>query len=186
MKIYTRAGDKGDTGLLGGGRVGKDNARINAYGTVDECNALLGIVRTFDIGGQLDDMLSQIQNQLFVVGSDLATPDGKQTKIDRLDEDNIKVLEKWIDLIENLLPPLKQFILPGGCAAGAYLHLARTVCRRAERRVVALSRDDKVNSSVIVYLNRLSDFLFVAARTANLRAGEPDEVWIGRGPGKSK
>jgi cob(I)alamin adenosyltransferase len=186
MKIYTRTGDKGETGLLGGGRVGKDNTRINAYGTVDECNALLGIIRTFDIGGQLDDMLSQIQNQLFVVGSDLATPEGKQTKIDRVNDDNVKVLEKWIDLIEDSLPPLKQFILPGGCEAGSYLHLARTVCRRAERWAVALSRDEKVNSSVIVYLNRLSDFLFVAARAANLRVGKSDEPWIGQGPGKSK
>lgn len=177
MKIYTKTGDKGETGLWGGGRIGKDSVRITAYGTVDECNALLGIVRTFDLGRQLDDMLAQIQNQLFVVGSDLATPGDQETAISRVSQDSVRQLERWIDQLEESLPSIKRFILPGGSKPASYLHLARTVCRRAERWAVTLLRDEPAAEQAAIYLNRLSDLLFVAARTANLQAGIDDRFW---------
>jgi cob(I)alamin adenosyltransferase len=176
MKIYTKTGDKGDTGLYGGDRIGKDSARINAYGTVDECNALIGIVRTFDIDRELDEMLDHIQHQLFIVGSDLATP-GERSAVIRIDRDEVKRLEKWIDRWQESLPPLKQFVLPGGCRESAFLHQARTVCRRAERWAVSLLRDEPAAAQAAIYLNRLSDFLFVAARTANRQVGVPDRIW---------
>lgn len=177
MKIYTKTGDKGETGLFGGDRIGKDSARINAYGTVDECNALLGIVRTFEVGEELDRMLMQIQNQLFVLGSDLATPNDREPSIPRISSENVRQLEDWIDHLETSLPKLKQFILPGGSQGSAFLHLARTVCRRAERWTVSLLRDESINMQAAVYLNRLSDFLFVAARSANLQSGISDHLW---------
>jgi cob(I)alamin adenosyltransferase len=177
MKIYTKTGDKGETGLWGGGRVGKDDIRIDAYGTVDECNAVLGIARSCEIDGKLDEMLAIVQNLLFVVGSDLATPADIEPAIPRIGESDVTRLEKWIDQLEDDLPKLKNFIVPGGTPAAAHLHHARTVCRRAERLTVALCRDNETGSEAKKFLNRLSDFLFVAARTANHRAGIEDLPW---------
>lgn len=176
MKIYTKTGDSGETGLWGGLRVAKDSLRVQAYGTVDECNAAIGVARAQAPDPGLDQLLAQIQDHLFVVGADLATP-GESTAIPRVGPAEIAFIEQSIDALEGELEPLRQFVLPGGCASAAYLHLARTVCRRAERWVVTLSREEPVNSDVQVYLNRLSDFLFVAARAANQRAGVPDVPW---------
>lgn len=180
MKIYTKTGDKGETGLWGGGRIPKDSPRINAYGTVDECNAVLGLVRAVGVDQSLDDKLSHIQNRLFVVGSDLATPSGVEPAIPRVTEADIEQLEEWIDEMEAELAPLKQFIVPGGSQAAAFLHLARTVCRRAERWAVLLAREEPTSQAAAIFLNRLSDFLFVAARTANRLAGIGDIPWEGR------
>jgi cob(I)alamin adenosyltransferase len=180
LKIYTKTGDDGETGLWGGLRVGKDAARVQAYGTVDECNAAIGVARAaFTAMPELDDLaelLAQIQNQLFVVGADLATP-GAAASIPRIGPDEIAFLEQTIDALEINLKPLKQFILPGGTLAAAQLHLARTVCRRAERSVVALAREEPIGQHVGAYLNRLSDCLFVLARANNARAGVPDVPW---------
>ncbi len=176
MKIYTRTGDEGETGLWGGLRVSKDSPRVQAYGTVDECNAAIGVARAAGVDAALDALLAQIQNALFVVGADLATP-GEAAHIPRIGAEAVQELEQAIDDLEAQLEPLRQFILPGGTLSAAYLHLARTICRRAERWVVALSRSEPVNPQVIVYLNRLSDLLFVAARRANANAGVPDVPW---------
>ncbi|MFQ3632752.1 cob(I)yrinic acid a,c-diamide adenosyltransferase [Roseiflexus sp.] len=176
MKIYTRTGDEGETGLWGGLRVSKDSPRVQAYGTVDECNAAIGVARAAGVDTALDALLAQIQNALFVVGADLATP-GEAAHIPRIDTEAVLALERAIDDLEAQLEPLRQFILPGGTLSAAYLHLARTICRRAERWVVALSRSEPVNPQVIVYLNRLSDLLFVAARHANASVGVPDVPW---------
>ena len=178
MKIYTKTGDAGETGLRGGLRVPKDAARVQAYGTVDECNAAIGVARAAPgaAEAQLEAILARIQNQLFVVGADLATP-GEAASIPRIGPDEIAFLEQTIDALEAELAPLRQFILPGGTPAAAQLHLARTVCRRAERWVVALARAETVGPSVAIYLNRLSDCLFVLARAANARAGLPDVPW---------
>jgi len=180
LKIYTKTGDEGETGLWGGLRVGKDAARVHAYGTVDECNAAIGVARAA-MGalpelGDLDMVLARIQDQLFVVGADLATP-GAAASIPRVGPDEIAFLEQTIDAIDGELEPLRQFILPGGTLAAAHLHLARTVCRRAERALVALAREEQIGQYVGVYLNRLSDCLFVLARAANARAGVPDVPW---------
>jgi cob(I)alamin adenosyltransferase len=176
MKIYTKTGDTGETGLWGGLRVSKDSLRVHAYGTVDECNAAVGLARAGSVEAGLDTLLAQIQDQLFVVGSDLATP-GEAASIPRVGATEITFLEEGIDALEAELAPLRQFILPGGGLAAAHLHLARTVCRRAERWVVSLAREEAVNPNVGVYLNRLSDFLFTAARIANAREGRPDVPW---------
>jgi cob(I)alamin adenosyltransferase len=176
MKIYTKTGDKGETGLWGGDRIAKDSVRIIAYGTVDECNTILGVVRTCDIAPALDKMMQWIQNKLFMVGSDLATPSDKKAVV-RIGRREVGQLEKWIDRLEKSLPPLRNFILPGGCPASAFLHQARTVCRRAERGVVSLTREEPAAAGAAVFLNRLSDFLFVAARTANYQAGIADILW---------
>lgn len=175
MKIYTRTGDAGTTGLWGGQRVAKDSLRVEAYGTVDECNAAIGVARTTKLDPALDGLLAQIQNQLFIVGADLASP--VATAIDRIGPFEIELLEAAIDRFEQELEPLRQFILPGGSSAAAFLHLARTICRRAERCVVSLDAADEVNPDVLIYLNRLSDFLFVVARIANVRAGMADTPW---------
>jgi len=180
LKIYTKTGDDGETGLWGGLRVGKDSARVQAYGTVDECNAAIGVARAV-LGAlpelyDLDALLAYIQNQLFVVGADLATP-GAAASIPRIGADEIAFLEQTIDALEGDLEPLKQFILPGGTLAAAQLHVARTICRRAERAVVALAREESIGQNIGVYLNRLSDCLFVLARTANIRSGVPDVPW---------
>jgi cob(I)alamin adenosyltransferase len=177
MKIYTKTGDKGETGLWGGGRIPKDSPRINAYGTVDECNAVIGIARAAGMDKSLDDKLAHVQHRLFVVGSDLATPNDVDPAIPRIAEDDIQLLEKWIDEMEGELAPLKQFIMPGGSQPASFLHLARTVCRRAERWAVLLSREEPTSHPAVVFLNRLSDFLFVAARTANRLAGVADTPW---------
>ena len=180
MKIYTKTGDGGETGLWGGLRVAKDSLRVQAYGGVDECNAAIGVARAaIGAASELHDLaalLAQIQDQLFVVGADLATP-GAAPNIPRIGPDEIAFLEHTIDALEGELEPLRQFILPGGSLAGAQLHLARTVCRRAERALVALAREEQVGPHVGVYVNRLSDCLFVLARAANARAGVPDVPW---------
>ncbi|MEO7909918.1 MAG: cob(I)yrinic acid a,c-diamide adenosyltransferase [Roseiflexaceae bacterium] len=177
MKIYTKTGDAGETGLWGGLRVAKDAARVQAYGTVDECNAAIGVARASGVEVELDAMLAHIQNQLFVVGADLATP-GVAANIPRIGAQEIGFLEESIDALEQHLEPLKQFILPGGTPAAAQLHLARTICRRAERWVVGLARQEQaLNTQVGVYLNRLSDCLFVLARAANARANVADVPW---------
>lgn len=177
MKIYTKTGDAGETGLWGGQRVSKDDLRVHAYGTVDECNAAVGVARSSALEAELDALLAQVQNQLFVVGADLATPGEGGANIPRVGAAEIAFLEAQIDALEAGLEPLKQFILPGGTAAAAHLHLARTICRRAERWAVSLAHQEPISAELLRYLNRLSDFLFVAARAANARAGTPDVPW---------
>jgi cob(I)alamin adenosyltransferase len=180
MKIYTRKGDRGETSLFGGERVEKDSLRLEAYGTVDELNSILGLARSNRNGihKEIDGMLEAVQNDLFVLGADLATPLSKEkAKTPRVGPKDVKRLERWIDKAEDELPPLKNFILPGGSPLAAALHLARTVCRRAERRVVALSHSEEIGELVIVYLNRLSDLLFVVARLANHRARLEEIKW---------
>ena len=179
MKIYTKTGDKGETGLFAGGRVPKDDARVEAYGCVDELNAVIGMVRAAGPDAELDAALGRIAAELFSLGADLATPlDANASWVVRMDEAPIARLEAEIDRFETELEPLRHFILPGGAPAGAALHLARTVCRRAERRAVSLARATAMNAAALRYLNRLSDWLFVAARLANHRAGRPEEPWI--------
>jgi cob(I)alamin adenosyltransferase len=179
MKIYTRTGDSGTTGLFGGPRVSKSSLRIEAYGTVDELNALLGLARSGSTlkSDDLEGTLSRIQDELFVLGADLATPLEAGVDVPRMTEDHSLVLEREIDRFESDLEPLKSFILPGGTERASRLHLARTVCRRAERIVVKLSDEDKTHPETVRYLNRLSDFLFVAARWANHSAGKNDVKW---------
>jgi cob(I)alamin adenosyltransferase len=178
MKIYTKSGDDGSTGLFGGGRVRKSDARIECYGTVDELNASLGVAAVA-APASLADLLRRVQNELFVVGAHLATPeDSPHTgSLPLLDEAMIGRLEMEIDNAEAELEPLRQFILPGGDEAAARLHLARTVCRRAERALVEFSLDRPVAPTIITYMNRLSDWLFVMARLANKRAGVADRAW---------
>lgn len=181
MKIYTRTGDSGDTGLFGGNRVSKAHVRIEAYGAVDETNALLGMARAFapehPASERLDNLLAALQDDLFVAGSDLATPLDSRAAVPRLAAVRIERLEQEIDGLEEDLPPLENFILPGGAPIASILHAARTTCRRAERRVVAASASEPLNKSVPVYLNRLSDYLFVLARWANRTAGEKEHLW---------
>jgi cob(I)alamin adenosyltransferase len=178
MKIYTRTGDRGDTSLFGGQRVPKDALRIEAYGTVDELNSILGIVRAENQEPQIDRILNQVQRQLFDLGADLATPRSSHQKgIKRIEPHDTRPLEKTIDTLEAHLKPLKNFILPGGSPVAARLHFARTVCRRAERAVVRLSRNEDIGDAITVYLNRLSDLLFVLARHANHAAKVPETKW---------
>jgi len=175
-KIYTRTGDKGDTGLVGGIRRPKYDLRVEAYGTVDEANSVIGLARLHTKGEQ-DLMLKRIQHDLFDLGADLATPYGKgPDKGLRITPTQVKRLEKEIDTLNVLLSPLNSFVLPGGSPAAAYLHLARTATRRAERIVCALAVTEKTNPVAIHYLNRLSDFLFVLARIAN-HNGAKDILW---------
>ena len=176
MKLYTRTGDDGTTGLLGGQRVGKENLRIDAYGTIDELNAMLGLVATDPAWA---DRLRPVQGELFVVGSHLAAPGGptQNVPLPPLPEQATERLEREIDAAEAQLEPLKSFILPGGSGTGARLHLARCICRRAERLCVALGHVESVPGPVVVYLNRLSDWLFAQARLANHEAGIEDVPW---------
>lgn len=178
MKIYTKTGDKGETSLFGGQRVFKDALRVEAYGTVDELNSVLGVVRSENSDGRIQEILMQVQNQLFTLGADLATPGSSEGKsIDRIGSREIDALERAIDAIDPLLKPLKSFILPGGSPTASRLHCARTVCRRAERAVVRLSRSEDVSEGVVIYLNRLSDLLFTLARYANHVAGVQETQW---------
>lgn len=178
MKIYTKTGDKGDTSLFGGQRVPKDALRIEAYGTVDELNSVLGIVRADNKNQQIDSILVRIQNDLFDLGADLATPRSAGMKhIKRIDSKDSEHLEKSIDMLEGHLKPLKSFILPGGSPVAARLHFTRTVCRRTERTVVRLSRNEDIGDGIVIYLNRLSDLLFVMARYANHAANVPEIKW---------
>ncbi len=179
MRIYTKTGDAGETGLFGGPRVPKDDARVDAYGEVDELNAALGAARARGLDPEIDAVLAAVQDQLFAVGAELATPAGARARaaVPPVDAAWVAALEAAIDRFQAELPPLRNFILPGGSAAGADLHLARAVCRRAERRVVSLHRREPVAPEVLPLLNRLSDFLFVAARLANHRAGAAEVAW---------
>ena len=181
LKIYTKTGDKGDTGLFGGGRVGKDHPRVEAYGDVDELNAVLGMARSVEMMPRIDEVLVPVQRDLFGLGALLATPDlqrmHEQLAKARIDTDRIAQLERAIDDGERELEPLKAFILPGGTPKASALHVARTVCRRAERKVVHLRREVDIPEVVVVYLNRLSDLLFVLARVANKRAGAGEVTW---------
>jgi cob(I)alamin adenosyltransferase len=178
MKIYTKTGDDGETGLYGGKRVSKDSLRIDAYGTVDELNAHLGVIRALPPRPEIDRELAIIQNDLFVLGADLATPAEKITgNIQRIQNVQTTRLEERIDQIDPLLSPLRAFILPGGSPVAAELHSARTICRRAERLVVRLSHEEPIGREPIVYLNRLSDFLFVIARYSNHLEGREEIPW---------
>jgi len=181
VKIYTKTGDDGTTGLFGGGRVPKDHPRVTAYGEVDELNAMVGAARATAPAELFDEMLQEIQRDLFAIGGHLATPDPEKvrealTKA-TLTPERIEVFERTMDQAEAELPPLRAFVLPAGSNKAAVLHQARTVCRRAERSVVALSRQDQVPPLILEYLNRLSDLLFVLARVANFRAGHGDVLW---------
>jgi cob(I)alamin adenosyltransferase len=181
MNIYTRTGDRGETGLFGGGRVPKDDRRVEAYGDVDELNAALGLARAIELMPRVDEVLVPIQRDLFAIGALLATPDPvkmrEQLAKARLDEERVAQLEAAIDAGEAELEPLRAFILPGGTPKAAALHVARTVCRRAERRVVTLAHDVDIPELAVMYLNRLSDLLFVLARVANRRAGAGEVTW---------
>lgn len=181
MKIYTKAGDDGTTGLLGPGRLGKDSPRIDAYGTVDELNAAIGVARAAGLDARAEVLAARIQDDLFAVGAALADPDPQGRFASAVSPDRIVALEEAIDALEAELPPLSQFILPGGSAAAAQLHLARTVCRRAERAVVGLSQQngEHVAPEIVAYLNRLGDLLFVLARAVNRREGVDDVPWVG-------
>ncbi len=181
MKIYTKTGDAGDTGLFGGGRVGKDHPRVEAYGDVDELNAVIGMARSAEPLPRIDEVLVPIQRDLFSVGAILATPKlekmREQLEKARIDEARITELEGAIDACERELEPLRSFIVPGGTHKAAALHVARTVCRRAERRVVHLQREVEIPEIVIRYLNRLSDLLFMLARVANKHSGRGEVTW---------
>lgn len=171
-KIYTRTGDRGDTGLGDGTRVAKDHARVEAYGTVDELNSVLGLLLTHELPAAVRACLVEVQHRLFDLGGELSIPGHLM-----LQEASVTELEEVLDSLNGDLAPLKEFILPGGTAAAAVCHLARTVCRRAERRLVCLARDEDLNPVAVRYLNRLSDLLFVMARHLNQAAGVPDVLW---------
>jgi cob(I)alamin adenosyltransferase len=183
QRIYTKTGDAGETGLFGGGRVSKANARVEAYGAVDELNAAVGWVRTVGLEPAIEEVLRDAQADLFTIGAHLATPPGRaESHLPALPAHRIEAWEAWIDQAEATLAPLRSFILPGGSQPAAALHVIRTVCRRAERRVVLLSETDSVDATILIYLNRLSDLLFVAARVANASEGVDDERWEPRSP----
>jgi cob(I)alamin adenosyltransferase len=178
MKIYTKGGDAGETGLFGGVRVPKDDLRIRTYGTLDELNAALGLVLTEpNLPQVIQGQLRRFQNELFQLGAELATPRGKKINIALVNESHLKVMESEIDQLETELPPLTSFILPGGERSAGLLHLARTISRRAERELVTLNRAEPVRSVVLQYLNRMSDSLFVSARYLNHSAGVADIPW---------
>lgn len=181
MKIYTKTGDAGQTGLFGGGRVSKDDPRVEAYGDVDELNASLGLARAVEMMPRVDEVLVPIQRDLFSIGALLATPDRAKMHDHlakaQIDDGRIRELELAIDACEKELEPLRAFIVPGGTPKAAALHVARTVCRRAERRVIHLQKEVEIPAIVVVYLNRLSDLLFTLARVANTRAGAGEVTW---------
>jgi cob(I)alamin adenosyltransferase len=181
MKIYTKTGDAGMTGLFGGGRVAKDHPRVEAYGDVDELNAALGLARAIDVMPRIDEVLVPIQRDLFAIGALLATPDREKMRqhLEKasVDDQRVGQLERAIDDADRELEPLRAFVLPGGTPKAAALHVARTVCRRAERRVVRLQADEQLPQVVVIYLNRLSDLLFTLARLANRRANAGEVTW---------
>lgn len=179
MRIYTKTGDTGETGLFDGTRVSKADPRVEAYGDVDELNAWLGVVRANKVDEQIDKMLGTIQKTLFALGAELADPRNKiSARVEKaaLTAAHVTELESWIDALEAGLRPLRRFILAGGAPSGALLHLARTVCRRAERRIVALGAE-AIDPVIVTYINRLSDLLFVMARAVNARAGVAETEW---------
>jgi cob(I)alamin adenosyltransferase len=173
-KVYTKSGDSGETSLVDGSRVSKADLRVAAYGDVDELNSLLGVARIDTADEEFDQVLGRIQNELFIVGADLATPAG--TNVPRVGDPLVAGLEQAIDLFNSQLEPLREFILPGGGRLGATLHLARTVARRAERAIVALAAREEINLAALQYINRLSDLLFVMARLANKREGANEQM----------
>ena len=181
MKIYTRRGDEGDTGLLGGGRVAKDDPRLHAYGTVDELSSCIGLARGQTGVSATAARLVRIQRDLFAIGASLALAPAaagrKRPEVPEVPVDRIGEMEAWMDEADDNLPPLRNFILPGGAPAAATLHLARSVCRRAERVTVSLAAREAVDEGILPYLNRLSDLLFVLARVENLAEGAPDQTW---------
>ena len=177
MKIYTKTGDDGSTGLFAGQRVQKDDARIEAYGTVDELNSIIGFAASTIQNEGIAEMLRQVQHDLFKIGAELATPDPSKLTLPMISDESVGVLEKFIDDLDLTLPHLKNFVLPGGSPAAASTHLARTVCRRAERRVISLGKQTAISKRVVVYLNRLSDLLFVVARTLNAQSNIEDIPW---------
>lgn len=181
MKIYTKTGDDGTTGLFGGGRVAKSSLRVDAYGTCDELNSVIGVARAAKLPAEIDDVLAHVQVDLFTLGAELACVPGKEDKLGMtlISNADAERLEKAIDDAEAKLEPLKNFILPGGTPQAAALHLGRTVCRRAERAVLALD-DAPARQEIVIYLNRLSDLLFVLARLANRLAGADDVPWAPR------
>jgi len=183
MKIYTKTGDGGETGLFGGDRVPKSDGRVDAYGEIDETNAAVGAARAALEDAELAEELGRVQAELLAVGAELATPHGQRARaaVPAVDPAWTARMERAIDRWDQELPALHQFVLPGGTPAAAALHLARTVCRRAERRVVALAAAAEVDAGVLPYLNRLSDLLFVAARLANHRGGRTETLWDPKG-----
>ncbi|KQR67441.1 cob(I)yrinic acid a,c-diamide adenosyltransferase [Pedobacter sp. Leaf176] len=181
MKIYTKTGDKGQTSLIGGTRVPKHHLRIETYGTVDELNSYIGLIRCQDIQIHHQALLKEIQDRLFTIGASLAAdPEKSQMKIPDLNDSDIVLLEKEMDTMNEVLPPLKHFVLPGGNTVVSYCHLARCVCRRAERLAVALTENSFVDERTVVYLNRLSDYLFVLARKLNADFKAEESIWIPR------
>ncbi|TWR27642.1 cob(I)yrinic acid a,c-diamide adenosyltransferase [Mucilaginibacter achroorhodeus] len=181
MKIYTKTGDKGLTSLIGGTRVPKHHLRIEAYGTVDELNSYIGLIRDQNIEQHDKDILKEIQDRLFTVGSSLASdPEKSKMTIPDLYDDDVDLLEKEMDKMNEILPALKHFILPGGATTASYCHIARCVCRRAERLCVHLAEESKVEEKVIIYLNRLSDYLFTLARMVVYQHNVAENQWIPR------
>ncbi|MFZ4748992.1 MAG: cob(I)yrinic acid a,c-diamide adenosyltransferase [Phycisphaerales bacterium] len=193
MKLYTRTGDDGTTGLFSGTRVAKDHPRIEAYGTVDEFNAVVGMVmaacrKDVPFEARLLEIFGQVQSRLFDIGADLATPEGanNSSKVLRIDEHHVSEVEGWIDEVDSANPPLRTFVMPSGCELAARLHLARTVCRRAERLMVSLGQLEPVGAGPLRYMNRLSDLLFAMARQANHHAGVGDVPWVPARPAPAK
>lgn len=180
MKIYTKTGDKGETSLFGGKRLPKDDLRIEAYGTVDELNSVIGVARSLNPPKELDTILEEIQNDLFTLGADLATLKDAAPSVPRIQSSDVSRLESHIDLIDPMLEPLRSFILPGGTQLVAALHFARTVCRRAERRVIQLSQREHIGDQPMIFLNRLADLLFVLARYANHLSIQREQKWEGK------
>jgi len=180
VKIYTKTGDKGETGLFGGKRVSKSALRISAFGTVDELNAHLGLVSCAIVNPRVKETVAKLQNLLFSVGADLASPfeiDSKPSPIKRISDSSIEMVEKEIDFFDGQLAQLQNFILPGGTESASRLHVARAVCRRAEREVVLLSQQEEINQKIVIFLNRISDLLFVLSRFENKSADIPDTPW---------
>lgn len=177
MKIYTRTGDDGMAALYGGGRVAKNHPRMIAFGAVDELNSLLGQCRATGLSVDVDEIIARLQHEMFAIGAELATPAAGSAGVAYLDEKFVARLEEDVDSFESRLAPLKQFILPGGTPASAALHVARGVCRRAERETVALTQVESIRPVIIAYLNRVGDLLFVLARAENAKAGAPDVAW---------
>lgn len=185
MTLYTKSGDDGSTGLFGGDRVSKDHPRVEAYGTVDELNAALGLAAAAnDDGSEISrlhgEILEKLQSRLFDIGADLATPEANrhESKINRIEQSHIDEAEGWIDEVDGGNEPMTSFVLPGGCELAARLHLARAISRRAERRMITLSRTGTVSTHALVYMNRVSDLLFAMARRANKEAGVADVPWV--------
>ncbi len=177
MKIYTKGGDAGETGLVGGARVGKDDPRVATYGDIDELNSVLGVARAQELPQDIAAKVERIQAELFTLGSQLATPDPERKGAQKVQAGWVAALESEIDAADAVLPPLRSFLLPGGCPGAAQLYLARAICRRAERALVAFGRKTPLDPLVEVYLNRLSDWLFMMARAANHGSGVAEPVW---------